>query len=183
MICILGKTASGKNAIIKKLQKEYGYKRIVTYTTRPMRDGEVQDVDYHFIGKTDFIQMIERDEFAEWKVYESVEGRWYYGVAKKDIDANDSSKILIVTPSGYKDIIDTLGYKPKSLYIYSNNATIKNRLRLRGDNEEEAKRRINQDNRDFKDVIFLADKIVYNNEEDNLEDVVHKVMEILEEMR
>ena len=182
MICILGKTASGKNAIIEKLQKEYGYKRIVTYTTRPMRDGETQDVDYHFIGKTDFIQMIERDELAEWKVYESAFGQWYYGVAKKDID-NDPDKILIITPAGYRDITDSLGHKPKSLYIYANNATIKNRLRLRGDNEDESKRRIEQDNKDFKDMIFLADKIVYNNEEDDLDDVVHKVIEVLDEMR
>ena len=40
MIVIIGKTASGKDLIVKKLCNDYGYNKIVTYTTRPMRKGE-----------------------------------------------------------------------------------------------------------------------------------------------
>ena len=182
MICILGKTASGKNTIIDRLVKSHGYKRVITYTTRPMRDNEIQDVDYHFISNEEFLEKVDKDEFAEWKSYNSVFGQWFYGVTKKDID-NDPEKLLIITPAGYKDIIESMGYRPKSLYIYANNATIKSRLRLRGDNEEECKRRINSDNKDFKDILLLADKIVYNNEDDDIEQVVKKTLELIKEMR
>ena len=37
MLIILGKTASGKNTIVNKLVKNYGFKQLVTYTTRPKR--------------------------------------------------------------------------------------------------------------------------------------------------
>ena len=50
IIVLVGKTASGKTTVANELCKHHGYKRIVTYTTRPMRKNEVQDVDYHFIS-------------------------------------------------------------------------------------------------------------------------------------
>ena len=50
MICLIGKTASGKDTIAKELVNKYGYKRIVTYTTRPIRDGEKEGVNYYYIS-------------------------------------------------------------------------------------------------------------------------------------
>ena len=48
MIVLVGKTCSGKDSIKKELIN-LGMKNIVTYTTRPLRNGEVNGVDYHFI--------------------------------------------------------------------------------------------------------------------------------------
>lgn len=67
------------------------------------------------------------------------------------------------------------------VYIYANNQTIKNRLMKRGDKKEEAERRIKQDYQDFKGVENLADRIVYNNENDEFSDVVDKLRSYLEE--
>ena len=178
MICILGKTASGKNTVANELENKYGFKRIVTYTTRPARWGEVDGVDYHFISRDEFLGKVKRNEFAEWKTYNTVEGEWLYGTAIDDIEGNDKS-ILIITPDGYRDIIARLGYKPRSIYLYANNETILKRLQNRGDNREEAMRRVEHDNRDFKDVTLLADKIVYNNAHDKLDDVVNKIIEYI----
>ena len=50
MLILIGKTASGKDTILNQLVKKHGYKKIVTYTSRPMRKGEKQDVTYHFIS-------------------------------------------------------------------------------------------------------------------------------------
>lgn len=179
MICLIGKTASGKDTIAKELVNKYGYKRIVTYTTRPIRDGEKEGVNYYYISKDEFLRMIDNDDFAEWKKYKTVDGDWYYGVALKDLDQSKKS-ILIVTPDGYKDIIDTLGYRPKSIYIYANSETIIKRLSQRGDSREEALRRIHSDNKDFKDVALLVDKIVYNNAHDKLDNVILKIIEYID---
>lgn len=58
--CLVGESGSGKSTLTAKLVADYrGVKRLVTYTTRPARAGEVNGVDYHFV--TD----VELDQFAE----------------------------------------------------------------------------------------------------------------------
>ena len=57
MILLCGKTCSGKTVIRKELVK-MGLKSIVTYTTRPIRDGEIEDVTYHYISKEEFLKKI-----------------------------------------------------------------------------------------------------------------------------
>ena len=61
MICILGKTCSGKTTIVDELVKNYGFKKITTYTTRPMREGEINHKDYHFINNKEFMNKIRED--------------------------------------------------------------------------------------------------------------------------
>ena len=66
------------------------------------------------------------------------------------------------------------------IYIYANNATIKERLRSRGDDKSEAQRRLEHDNSDFKGVENEVDKIFYNNKGNNIDDVVNKIVAWLE---
>lgn len=49
MIVIVGESACGKSSVAKYLMEHYGYKRIVTYTTRKPRDGEQDGVDYFWL--------------------------------------------------------------------------------------------------------------------------------------
>ena len=67
-----------------------------------------------------------------------------------------------------------------SIYIYANNATIKKRLIKRGDDPKEAQRRLEHDNEDFKGIENEVDKIVYNNDGANMNDVVKKIIEYVE---
>ena len=78
IIVLAGKSASGKNFVARKLE-EHGYKTVVTYTTRPKRKGEKQDITYHFISDEEFNKKIDGGFFAEWKSYITNEGVWYYG--------------------------------------------------------------------------------------------------------
>ena len=169
-IIIFGKTASGKSRIVDELAKQ-GYKKIVTTTTRPARKGEVDGVDYNFISEEGFEQLINTRYFAEWKKYDTAEGVWYYGSPLDEISRSDNKSIVILTPDGYRDIKDELD-DHVAIYIYANNKTIRSRLSNRGDKKEEADRRIKQDNKDFKDAEFLADRIFYNNEDKDISDLV-----------
>ena len=165
MIILLGKTASGKDTVLNRLVKEHGYKKIVTYTTRPKREREIQDVTYHFIGE---------DEFK----YRSAHGTWYYGSAKEDYEKSDEKTVIILTPDGYRDFLrEYPNMDHTSIYLYSNNKTLENRLIKRGDDPKEAKRRLDSDNKDFKGVQGLVHKIVYNNENNSVDDVVNKILE------
>lgn len=182
MLVILGKTASGKDSVVNRLVTEYGFKKLITYTTRPMRNGEKNDIIYHYISEEEFKQKIESGFFAEWKSYKTMAGVWYYGSAKEDCASADDKTVIILTPDGYKDILD--GYKDildssydlKTIYIYANNNTIRKRLKNRGDKKEEVERRIQHDNDDFRGVQDLVDKIVYNNEGKNIDDVVGTIV-------
>lgn len=176
-IIIFGKTASGKSRIVNELVKR-GYKKIVTTTTRPARKGEVDGIDYKFITDDEFKELTNTRYFAEWKKYDTVDGTWYYGSPLDEISRSDNKSIVILTPDGYRDIKDELD-DHVAIYIYANNKTIRSRLSNRGDKKEEADRRIKQDNKDFKDAEFLADRIFYNNKDKDIGDLVDEICKYL----
>ena len=176
MLVLIGKSASGKTTIAQELVKKHGFHSIVTYTTRPMRNDEIQDVTYHFISNEDFEQKIEDGLFAEWKKYDTVHGTWYYGTAIEDIKNADKDSVIILTPQGIRDLKNLSIKNMTVLYIYSNNFTIEHRLEKRGDKGEEICRRMSTDAVDFKNAELLADKIVYNNYSDKFENVIHNVL-------
>ena len=182
IIVLTGKSASGKNFVARKLE-EHGYKTIVTYTTRPKRKGEKQDITYHFISDEEFNQKIDEGFFAEWKSYITNEGVWYYGSSLEDIENADNKSVIILTPQGYRDIKGKVNCKVVSIYLYANNATIKKRLMARGDDPKEAERRVLHDNEDFKGIENEVDRIVYNNESDTIDSVVQKILKYVSEVK
>lgn len=183
MLVIIGKSCSGKDTIVKKLISLHNFNRIITYSSRPKRKGEKDGVDYHFITKEDFKQKIDNGFFAEWKSYVTTEGVWYYGTALEDLENAEDNSVIILTPDGFREVKDKLGNKVISIYIYANNSTIKKRLELRDDDKDEAKRRLEHDNEDFKGVENEVDRIVYNNDGTDIEDVIKKILKFLEVKR
>ena len=181
IIVLTGKSASGKNFVAKKL-KEHGYETIVTYTTRPKRKGEKQDITYHFISDEEFNQKIDEGFFAEWKSYITNEGVWYYGSSLEDIENADNKSVIILTPQGYRDIKEKLPDKNIAcIYLYENIDTMKKRLSKRGDDPKEVERRIKSDLEDFKNFESEADKIVYNNFDADIDEVIKKILDFVEE--
>lgn len=176
---LVGKTCSGKTTIANELINSYKFKRIVTYTTRPIRKGEKDGIDYHFISLEEFNKKVQEGFFAEWKSYTTVEGVWFYGTALEDLENADEDTIVILTPNGYRDVVNKIKDKPKCIYIYANNNTIQKRLIQRGDKKEEADRRLEKDNIDFKDFEYEADKIFYNNDETDINKVIDRILEFV----
>ena len=79
VIVLVGESASGKSTIEKILADKYGYKKTVSYTTRPPRDGEVNGVDYHFISEDEYIEKFNSKYFVETGAYNG----WFYGTTIK----------------------------------------------------------------------------------------------------
>ena len=180
MLVVLGKTASGKTSIVNELETNHNYKHIITYTTRPIRDGEIQDKTYHFITEEEFLQKVDDNFFAEWKTYNTIYGDWYYGSAREDYqtETENDKNVIILTPDGYRDVIKALGYKPPSIYIYASDEIIKQRLIERGDDPKEAERRLEHDTDDFKDVELLVNMIISNDGDKSLDEVVEKIIRL-----
>ena len=68
IICILGKSGSGKSSVEKKLES-IGYKRIISYTTRKPRGNEKDGKEYHFVSREDFEQLITKKIIIEYAEY------------------------------------------------------------------------------------------------------------------
>lgn len=178
-IVVSGKSCSGKTTIVNKLASTYGFDVIVRYTTRLIRKGEKDGRDYHFISNEDFLKKIDEGFFAEWKSYDTEFGTWYYGTSLEDLENAEDNTVVILTPDGYRDVCKKLKKKPTCIYIYANNSTIKKRLIQRGDDEKEAERRLTEDNKDFKDFEYEANKIFYNNSDTAINAVVERILQFV----
>ena len=171
---LIGRTCAGKDLVCRELTK-WGFHRIITYTTRPMRDGEINGYTYNFISDEEFQKKIYEDFFLEYKTYTVADGStWYYGSPKEDF-YSDKDTIVVLTPDGYRDFLK-FNIPHKSVYIYSNIETIKKRLIERGDNKDEAERRVKHDIVDFKGVENEVDFIVYNNYDSSIDSVVNSIL-------
>ena len=87
--CIMGKSATGKDTIYKRLlaDEKLNLKKIVTYTTRPIRAGEKPGDEYFFIGEDDVKKLDEEGKIVELRAYNTVHGIWkYMTVADENID-------------------------------------------------------------------------------------------------
>lgn len=153
--------ASGKDTIKKELIK-LGMNSIVTTTTRPIRSGEIPDVSYHFVTNDEFLDMSDRGLFAEYTYYDTVHGRWYYGTQYTDLEDNDN-KVIILNPDGIVNFLETTDIsKWFIVYLYCSEETTMDRLKKRGDNEQEIKRRLAADKIKFRNIERISDKKICN---------------------
>ena len=67
--CVMGKSSSGKDTVYKKLKEQYEeFRSIVPYTTRPIREGEKDGVEYYFVSEDRFCEMKESKKVIEYKM-------------------------------------------------------------------------------------------------------------------
>jgi guanylate kinase len=119
----MGKSASGKDSLFKRLlqDRSLGLKTVVSYTTRPMRDGEQEGVEYHFVSKERLEAMKADGRVIECRDYQTVQGIWsYFMVDDGQIDfSREEDAIIIGTLESYRKIRDFFGQEHVvPLYIY-----------------------------------------------------------------
>ena len=89
---VIGKSATGKDTIFQKLleNESLALKPLVLYTTRPMRAGEEQGVQYHFTDEAGLTELQNAGKVIELRAYDTVHGVWKYFTA--DTEATDLEK-------------------------------------------------------------------------------------------
>lgn len=162
MLLLVGKSASGKSEILKRL-KELGMKTVVTYTTRTPRIGEIDEIDYHFISEEDFSEKMQSDFFAETTKYETVNGTWRYGSAKEDYN-NDT--VIILNPEGLKSV-KRIFPEAVAIYIIASDKTRYERAisRIKPNDKKgikEIDRRFESDENDFTYIHKYVDGVFVN---------------------
>lgn len=111
-ICyIMGKSASGKDSIFKELRRRLPeYRDIVLYTTRPIRAGETDGVEYHFVDEERLRELQKAGKVIEQRAYETVHGIWRYFTADDgQIDLRQYNYLVIGTLESYAAMREYFG--------------------------------------------------------------------------
>lgn len=120
LFCIMGKSASGKDTIFRRLTEDerLSLKKVVPYTTRPSRKGEENGRDYYFVSEDKYEKMCRERRIIERRTYQTVNGPWHYFTADDgQIDLSKGSYIIIGTLEAYVQICRYYG-KENVIAIY-----------------------------------------------------------------
>ena len=99
IIVLLGASGSGKSTIENELSVHHGFEKIVSYTTRQPRENEENGKDYWFVDNDTFIEIMNRDLFAEHDEYSQ---NRLYGTLKSDYV--EGNKVVVLTPNGLRQL-------------------------------------------------------------------------------
>lgn len=170
MIYILfGKSASGKDTALNILVSEYGFERIISSTSRPMRENERPDIDYHFKSREEFEKLIANDKLIEYRTYDTtvnnIPDTWYYGVEKQEFDP-DIDYIAVTDITGLQAFLSIYGSENiRTCYIEASDEIREERAKIRKSfDKAEWDRRLIDDNNKFTQEIIksLTNNIVIN---------------------
>lgn len=111
IICLMGKSSTGKDTIFRRLLQDgrLGLKTIVLYTTRPIRNGERDGVEYFFKSENDFRLLKEQGKIIEDREYHTFHGLWRYFMADDGQVEESGNYIMIGTLEAYRHLQDYFG--------------------------------------------------------------------------
>jgi guanylate kinase len=115
LVVLSGPSGVGKDAVLarmKKLERPFHY--VVTATTRPKRAEEENGVDYHFLSRKEFQQMIDKHQFLEWA---NVYGN-YYGVPKDEITSALSKGVDTIVKVDVQGAATIKEILPEAVFIF-----------------------------------------------------------------
>ncbi len=96
---LLGKSSTGKDTIYKKILEEgaLDLKTVTMYTTRPMREGESNGVEYFFVDNEQTAKYEQEGSIIEMRIYNTIHGPWkYYTRNDGQIELKSNDKYLII---------------------------------------------------------------------------------------
>jgi len=151
MVILSSPSGVGKTTLTKKIQQKYqSFKISVSYTTRPPRSNEVNGVDYHFVKKAEFEELIKENKFYEYaKIFEN-----YYGTLKKNVNETLKKNDIIfdIDWQGTKQLSKFENLKIIKIFLITENKEeIKKRLKNRNQNtDSELEKRYNSFDEEIK---------------------------------
>lgn len=138
---ITGLSGSGKTTIAKEVSKKTNLPLVVTTTTRPMRPGEKNGIDYWFLSDEDYNTLKDAENIIAHESFNVAGGYiWNYGIRKEDLN-NDC--ILVLTPTGVNELKEKTNDAVIDIMINTDDDIRMHRIIDRNDNQspEEIQRR------------------------------------------
>ena len=186
IFALLGYSSVGKDTILKQVLKDMDdVKPIISTTTRPMRKGETEGVEYYFIDDTEFFRR--GTDFVEQRIYHTKvkengvekEATWRYGIERAELEKDDYL-IVIVDSVGYKELKNYVGNgRIVPIFISAPQEELKARALARGDLEAEVDRRLKDDYERFMDFRVRTVYHEVKNTNGRLEEAIKEVENII----
>jgi guanylate kinase len=115
LVVLSGPSGVGKDAVLARMRKlERPFHYVITATTRPKRAGEKNGVNYHFLSRKEFQQMIDKHQFLEWA---NVYGN-YYGVPKDEITSALSKGVDTIVKVDVQGAATIKKILPQAVFIF-----------------------------------------------------------------
>ena len=178
MVILSSPSGVGKTTITKKLQQKYQNIKIsVSHTTRSPRSNEVDGVDYFFVTRQKFKELINENKFYEYaKIFDN-----YYGTLKKNVDDNITKNDIIfdIDWQGTKQLSQFKNLKLVKIFLITKNKKeLKKRLITRNQNSKsEIENRFNSFDNDIKNWNDY-DYIIINQNLENCFKQIEKIIQI-----
>lgn len=190
--CVMGKSASGKDTIFQQLidNKSLRLDRIVPYTTRPIRAGEIDGETYIFCDENRVNELEADGKIIELRAYNTVYGVWkYFTVDDGRIKLDNHDYIVIGTLDTYKKIREYFGKeKVLPIYIEVEDGDRLIRAIAREKNQEEPKyeemcRRFLADSKDFSEEKLQELEIEKRFINIDLEETISNIIDFINQSR
>lgn len=163
IIYIMGKSSSGKDTIYNILKQKLDVSTYVMYTTRPIRDGEVDGITYNFISQDemqDYIDGSKNESVIEYRTYKTVHGPWTYATIRDNQFDIKKDMLMLGTLESYKKVKEYF-YNRQSVQLMPIYIEVPDNIRLKRAIEREEKetnpkyvelcRRFIADSKDFSE--------------------------------
>jgi len=177
IIVLSGPSGVGKTTIVEALLPQFPeIVRSISVTTRLPRTGEVDGVDYHFLPKSDFEDLIQRNELVEWTRY----GDNYYGTLHSTLESVTNAGQDVVLTIDVDGAVQLKELRLSCLLIFvlpPSFSALEDRLRHRQtDTEAELKQRLERAKAEF-DLMKHYDYYLIN---DQVSEAVSSIKQIIE---
>lgn len=177
VIALIGKAGSGKDTLMQRILAEPGYdfNEMISCTTRPRRDNEVDGKNYYFLTEQDFTRKVNNGLMLEYTEF----NRWYYGTSLDSLDENKVN-IGVFNPAGIRALCKHKDIDLTVFYIMASDKIrlIRQLTREQKPNVDEIIRRYGTDNVDFLGLGFPYTALL-NEEEGDLEKNKQHILEAI----
>lgn len=186
LIVLCGFSASGKDSLTDHLCEKFGYEKVISTSSRPIRVGESEGDPYYFVTREAFESMIENDELIECRKYNTLVGgipdTWYYGIHKDNLDISKFSYVVVLDMLGLMEVKEQFGDKVTSFFIEVPEPVRRERAKQGRQDFDltEWNRRYNDDKEQFPaEKIFSEVDYVVRNEDFDLcvNEIINKIKE------
>lgn len=184
IFCLMGKSSSGKDTIYKSLMEDdsLGLKRMIPYTTRPIRQGEQDGVEYYFVSEQRLKDLQEAGKVVELRAYDTVYGIWkYFTVCEDEMNLEQNFYAVIGTLESWHTMCDYFGKKVmEPIYIEVEDGLRLERALARERSQTEPKytelcRRFLADTEDFSDEKLQREGITRRFQNVRFEDCLSEI--------
>lgn len=156
IIYIVGKSSVGKDTIYKRLKEEIDVKPYVLYTTRPIRTGEEDGVNYYFLKQQEMEGYINqnKEKVIEYRVYNTIYGPWAYATIADEQFESEKDLLMEGTLESYNAVKEYFKNK-EGVNVIPIYIEVDDGIRL----ERALKREMEQENPKYEELCrrFLAD--------------------------